>query len=78
MLFEALVGDAEGREPRVRSSSQTSVPPVHAYVPAAHTPDTVLKPGEILTFRSVTAPEGLAVIRDLWTRLKAAHAGGAA
>jgi biotin-dependent carboxylase-like uncharacterized protein len=37
-----------------------------------------LKPGEILTFRSVTAPEGLAVIRDLWTRLKAAHAGGAA
>ncbi len=40
-----------------------------------------LKPGEILTFRSVSAPEGLAVIRDLWSRLKAAdgkRVGGAA
>lgn len=34
-----------------------------------------LKPGDTLTFRAVSAGEGVAVIRDLWNRLKAAHAG---
>ncbi len=37
-----------------------------------------LKPGDTLTFRAVTAHDGVAAIRDLWNRLKAAQTAMAA